>query len=454
MKKFIAILCTIAFLAGGMATQAGAALQAVGPVNPATGYPIWYEDANGLRIELCLDQNGMCLAVLPNPALPPSVPGNWDPAGEAFYWLAEATLADPGVDALLVLAMESSFVGAITPGGQAAFTRIRIRMTPTQTGTFVVSHPYGTVTLDGVAGVVQTVTQDIPGLVAGAFAAALLDDPVQAGTVNATGAGIGPFLRPTTAPVIVGGNTYLANPGAPVTVTGAVAPNLNAFTITGPGIVNATTDLFTVQAKVSGCAAVGMTPPVAVADPGAAAAAGKAKVINVAANYTPGTAPGAAPGDPAVPVAINPASVAVTAPVGGTAVKNADGIVTYTPNPDFTGTGGFSYTVQDNCGQVTAPMAVPVIVEQLAATKAEFRAKTGKWTITGTTSNADAANVITLRKGDGVTGPVIGTTNVQADKTFKFVGKSKTGPGSPAQPQNINVESSAAVNVTAPLKMR
>jgi len=41
---------------------------------------------------------------------------------------------------------------------------------------------------------------------------------------------------------------------------------------------------------------------------------------------------------------------------------------------------------------------------------------------------------------------------VQADGTFKFVGKSKTVPG--AQPQNINVESSATVNVTAPLKMR
>jgi len=457
MKKVITILCAIAVLAGGMATPAGAALTTVGPVNAATGYPVWYGDVNNLRLDLCLDQNGMCLAALSNPAARPVVPGNWDPAGEAFYYMAVATIPDPRVDASLELALEAGFVGAVAKGGQAVFTRFRVCINPRDpvaaNSNFTITHPFGASTL-----LTRNVNQntcdtvDVPGLVAGDFTTAL------------TTTTLGPFLRPAAAPggaplpfVLVpnpdgSNNAYLSTPGSLVKVTGGTNP-LNNFVIAGP--ITLSTDDFDIQAKVSTCApllAVGMVPPVAVADPVVGAATGQAKVVTVIGNDTPGTAPGFPCGAAVIP-AIDPGSVAVTLPVGGTAVANANGTVTFTSNPAFTGTGSFTYTVQDACGQATLAQLVNVTVEQLTATKAEFRARTGKWTVTGTTSNT-TANTITLRKGDTATGPVIGTANAQADGTWKFIGKSKTAPASPAAPQNINVQSTATADITAPLKMR
>jgi len=457
MKKLLIILLATVLLAG-LTPPAQAALTRVGPVSVATGYPLWYEDATGLRLELCLDQNGMCLAQLPNPALPASVPGNYDPAGEAFYWLAEATIANPGVDALLILAMEAAFLGGVQPGGQVAFARIRIRMTPTQTGSFTVTHPYGTITVNGVAGVRQVITQDIGIGIAIAQqpapqgGAALPDDPAQAGTVNANGASIGPFLRPTTAPIIVGGITYLAQPGVPVTVTGG--PNGNAFTITGPGIIGGTTNLFDMQAKVSGCLDTNVAP-IAAADLGATAT-GQAKAVSVTGNDTAGSNPATAP---ATPVPINPASILITAPpASGTAVKNPDGTVSYTPNANFFGQDSFTYTVQDMCALTSNAVAVPVMVEKLVAGKAEFRARTGKWSITGTSSLTNVPlpapgqpNLIRLRKG-APTGPIIGTVPVQANGSWRFQGKSKVSPG--AVPQTIHVESTANVIINSPLKMK
>ncbi|WP_339064860.1 tandem-95 repeat protein [Teredinibacter turnerae] len=60
---------------------------------------------------------------------------------------------------------------------------------------------------------------------------------------------------------------------------------------------------------------------------------------------------------------INPASVVATLPTNGTAsVDTASGIVTYTPNADFTGTDTFTYTVHDLSGDVSAATEVTVVV--------------------------------------------------------------------------------------------
>jgi hypothetical protein len=67
----------------------------VGPVNPETGYPYWYADKNGLRLELCLDGVDVCPVVGESfdPTLPPAIPGNFPE--ESFWWSAEASLAMP-----------------------------------------------------------------------------------------------------------------------------------------------------------------------------------------------------------------------------------------------------------------------------------------------------------------------------------------------------------------------
>ncbi|HET6720802.1 MAG TPA: Ig-like domain-containing protein [Rhodocyclaceae bacterium] len=442
MKKTLATLSSIALLAGGLSAPAGAALApapaGVGPINSAIGDPQWYEDTSGLRLDLCLDQNGMCLVALANPALPPAVPTNWDPAGESFYYMATATIADGNVDAMFEAALEAGFAGAVASGGQSVFARIRITLNPRvaefANQTFTVTHPFGTTTvLSRDVNQNTMVTQDWPGLVAGDFTSAVADAPLLAGTVNADGRSIGPFLVPTTPRVTtLDGKVYLATPGALATVTGG--PLGNVFTI-ATGAYSQTQNLFSVQAKVSGCAA-GNVAPLAVADPTAVAVAGAATVINVLANDTAGT------------VAINPATVTLTQPTNGTVVKNADGTVSFTS--DVAGPDSFTYTVQDNCALTSNAATVPVLVERLVANRAEFRPKTGKWTVSGESSQT-VGNTVTLHKGS-VTGPVIGSATVQPDGSWKFVGKSKTAAG-PAQ-QNLTVESSSGAHIGTPLKLR
>ena len=244
----------------------------------------------------------------------------------------------------------------------------------------------------------------------------------------------------------VTGNVYLANPNVPVAVQGAIATGINGFSIVGPG-VNASTTQFALEGKVSGCVA-GNDPPAAVADAGAAAS-GQPQVINLVANDTPG-AIGTVP--------INPAAITVTVPpAGGTAVPKPDGTVTYTPNPTFAGVDVFSYTVQDNCGLTSAAAQVTVVVENMTVNRAEFRPKTAKWTVSGQ-SSAPAGSTMTIFKGAGPvvpgTTPVIGTTTVQADGTYKFVGQSKTPPASPIQEQSVSVQSAATVTKTQTMKVR
>ena len=59
-RRSWALLATLALMAGllaplTVATPAQAALTTVGPVDPDNGYPKWFGDPNGLRLEACLD---------------------------------------------------------------------------------------------------------------------------------------------------------------------------------------------------------------------------------------------------------------------------------------------------------------------------------------------------------------------------------------------------------------
>ena len=139
--------------------------------DPAGGYPLWFEDTAGLRLQLCANlDDPLCsgeglAAETPDPDAPLSVKDGNFPE-ESFYWSAEAAMdaevdgaADParGSSALLVLALEAAWVedtvggeevALIEPGKQVVFSRIRLRLDNFQPNTqYSIVHPFGTAVL-------------------------------------------------------------------------------------------------------------------------------------------------------------------------------------------------------------------------------------------------------------------------------------------------------------------
>lgn len=79
----VALMVMMAFMTSTtFVTPAHAALSRVGPVNPDTGFPAWFQDSNGLRLENCLDGPPNCLAAAGDLVAPD---------GEAFWWDAAPT---------------------------------------------------------------------------------------------------------------------------------------------------------------------------------------------------------------------------------------------------------------------------------------------------------------------------------------------------------------------------
>ncbi|HEX8163691.1 MAG TPA: chitobiase/beta-hexosaminidase C-terminal domain-containing protein [Pyrinomonadaceae bacterium] len=132
-------------------------LTKTGPINPNTGFPFWYEDANGMRLDLCLDNNPLCLTTVPDTtrrALVAAEEGDSNFPDEAFWWSGEAAAAGAGgVNALVVLGAEAAFANKIQTGDQMAFGRVRIRIDNlVQGGSYKVTHPFGTDEFDNVSG--------------------------------------------------------------------------------------------------------------------------------------------------------------------------------------------------------------------------------------------------------------------------------------------------------------
>ena len=219
-------------------------LTAVGPVNSTNGFPAWYEDANGVRIEPCLDQfNPFCGFLpgdVPDPTAPIDFPGNFP--GENFYSLVSSTLALPGGGrAVLTLGLEATFAnGDPIAGDQVVFARTRVTVrgaAPNTTLTF--KHPYGELTIDTDATGAGKITQDITPTI-GNFATPLAGN-------------FGPFLKwdPAVAPAAPAG--YLGDPAQEHPVTGGL--NGNVFSMTTPpgfpttGVLS--TNLFTLSGKIA-----------------------------------------------------------------------------------------------------------------------------------------------------------------------------------------------------------
>lgn len=70
----------------------------------------------------------------------------------------------------------------------------------------------------------------------------------------------------------------------------------------------------------------------------------------------------------------------------------------YTPPTGFTGVDTFRYVVQDSGGLVSAPATVTITVEDLQASQADYRPRTGKWKISGSSTDL-TDNRVTLTAG-------------------------------------------------------
>lgn len=260
MRKFTKALFIVAviFLLGKGGT-ANADLLALGAVNPATGYPFWYQDNNGRALSLCLDQNGFCL--LPAVFVFPDNRNDISAANfpdESFYYSADTSGISPGGTISLGLyeaAVEAGFVTDVVDGGQAVFTRIRIRVDVTVPGTYIVTHPYGvksfTVASVGAGSEIND-TVDVPGLVLAPFDQ---NHPSLRGIPPILPQNVGPFLTRADGVTLTDptnpNNRYIGLPGQPVAVTGSPTGN-NFVRITGPGADTLQVNTFNLMGKIVG----------------------------------------------------------------------------------------------------------------------------------------------------------------------------------------------------------
>ncbi|WCM53664.1 cadherin-like domain-containing protein [Pseudomonas sp. WJP1] len=233
-----------------------------GPYTFATGkFPMWYQDNNLLKLELCQSRATstrapgapgapayMCI-LNPEPGVyddtqPMVFPDNWPP--EAFWFLAETSINDVGgygVDAY-VAGIEAAFA-AENPvdGDQASFARIRLRVNVPVAGTYIITHPYGTetvnVTTPGRRAI--NITRDIGIGAPGNFSGALNG---QVGPFLQSVNGPYPEMNPDTGTI----DKFVGDPNLSEAVTGSPF-NTNFLRVQGPpGTIE--TNLFTVSGKI------------------------------------------------------------------------------------------------------------------------------------------------------------------------------------------------------------
>lgn len=242
-----------------MAVRNPQRLASVGPINAGHGFPDWFGDSNGLKLEIVTNPDPLAPAIgeFQRPGDPVVYPTNFPE--EAFYYMAEARLEVGGNGvvgrARVIMAIEAAFGGDGAPEYGASmvppahvgvvFARFRVRIDDLIPGAeYLVRHPYGeTIPLEADEGGRIAHTCDL-GLAEGNM-----------GRVLVTGE-IAPFLRWTAgAPA-----NYIGDGVSERQVTGG--PFRNHVEIEGPriglGSVNAVgpdlvrTDLFTIQGRLAG----------------------------------------------------------------------------------------------------------------------------------------------------------------------------------------------------------
>lgn len=244
-----------------MATENNQRLAAVGPPDPVHGFPLWFEDSTGIRLELGLGPDPFLPAIEePVPSTP--VPGQPFPAtfpAEAFYFLAESRMpiGQPGPlgtigRARLILALEAAFgTPNPDPRSRVVFARIRVRIDDVVPfASYTVTHPYG---------ITEPLQADDRGRVFVTDDRGIADNQFQPVVTSGL---VAPFLRWTNgAPP-----GYLGDGATERPVTGSPY-GTDLFRVDGPGVANvagAQTDpddplnpnriqssLFTVQGKIA-----------------------------------------------------------------------------------------------------------------------------------------------------------------------------------------------------------
>lgn len=210
----------------------------VGPINAIDGFPVWYKDENGLRLQLNVDPadpfSGITSADLPDPSQPVSFPVNYP--SEAFYTSVEAGMTTgTGERARLVLALEAAFLTEVPQvRDQIVFGRVRIRVAGLQPNVeYTVTHPYGVDKFiaepDGDGFGEINFTEDIGGLNGGGEFQLALNSRVH------------PFLiwDPSVTPDAPEG--YIGDPAVEHPIVGSLFTDRfgqpqNVFRIEGPGI--------------------------------------------------------------------------------------------------------------------------------------------------------------------------------------------------------------------------
>lgn len=288
--------------------------KAVGPIDPRVGYPLWYQDELGVKLQICLDLSGNCITTPPAAGAASVTTANINFPDEAFYWYADARITRSiGGDVRLVLAKEAAFTTPLpSVGNQIVFDRIRVRIDRLTPGAlYTITHPFGvmTATADADGGIVinsalkttttastaaSTTTLSTTSTTRDGFAIAPTTDETTLVLVDGTGGGAttdakgsgsggGGTTTPqgeinTTEDLGCGGapcdfrmplegkisrflrwdtgapTGYLGNPNTPHAVTGSPF-NTNYFKIDGPnvggpGINSIQTTLFTLSGKL------------------------------------------------------------------------------------------------------------------------------------------------------------------------------------------------------------
>ncbi len=240
-------------LALGFPQPAGAQLTGAGPVDPATRFPLWFQDRGGVQLTLCdvvteIEEGPPCPGLeLIDPA-GGFVAGNIE---EAIYYGATASIDGPG-RLQLIMAVEATSGGI--EGSELVLNGVLWRLRDVPPGNYTIRHPFGS------EGPFQP---DATGQVRGErefvgappeFAGTLLG-PVDWFLPNGTG-----FTDPVTGAVYFGDGVTLNPIEAPLGFQ--VAPGgFLGFRVESdnPAFGEVETNLFTVEGKVSG-----FGPPAAV----------------------------------------------------------------------------------------------------------------------------------------------------------------------------------------------
>jgi hypothetical protein len=255
-RRGVVAVTTLGIVATG-ATMAGAdivtpnprTLQAVGPTSGVHGFPVWYEDHEGTRLELCLDvadpycDPAFLTAEGLNPAEPLHIGADAADSnfpGESFYYQGNNSFDLPnGAQVDFVGALEATFANeAAKDGDQVVFGRLRIRIEDGVPGaTYTLTHPYG----------VDTVTADDRGRAR--FVEDITPAPDNFGL--ALGSRIAPFLHDAAGFHEVNGVQYVGNPAVETQVTGS-PHGTNYVEVSGPGLTTPfRDDTFALLGKVA-----------------------------------------------------------------------------------------------------------------------------------------------------------------------------------------------------------